>query len=441
MGDFKHATLAGHLRQYFRLARIGDVFAEHHNARVLRHLVLERAVDRRYHRVGLTLRQRRRLELRRRGIDIRREHEVTGRFNCRLGRLQRGLGRLGDFAVHGRGHLVEVGLGRQLFADQERAHLGERIAQRLGRAFVRRLVEPLVVRQRVRVRPDHLGMHERGLALAPHPRHGVADHAVAVDEVGAIAAEDFEVRERLDQLRDIAAGGLHFDRHRNGVAVVFDQVEHRHVARAGRVQRFPEFAFTRRALADRDIGHLVRMKPLLAVGDGANAFVQHASFAGADGLQALRAGGAALRWDIQRLVTPVRRHLPPAGIRIVFRADGAQQHLERRHAELQAERAIAIVGIEPVVAGAQVHSRGSQHGFVSGATDLEKDQALVLELNLLVVDAARQQHRAVGPQQLVACETAPLRARAGGRSCARVGSGCQRRSLHVTKIITPEWML
>ena len=81
------------------------------------------------------------------------------------------------------------------------------------------------------------------------------------------------------------------------------------------------------------------------------------------------------------------------------------------------------------------------HGFVSGATDLEKDQALVLELNLLVVDAARQQHRAVGPQQLVACETAPLRARAGGRSCARVGSGCQRRSLHVTKIITPEWML
>ena len=32
-----------------------------------------------------------------------------------------------------------------------------------------------------------------------------------------------------------------------------------------------------------------------------------------------------------------------------FDADGGEEHLERRHAERQAERAVAIVGIEPVV--------------------------------------------------------------------------------------------
>ena len=32
-------------------------------------------------------------------------------------------------------------------------------------------------------------------------------------------------------------------------------------------------------------------------------------------------------------VAPVRRHLPAAGVGIVLGADGAEEHLERRHAE------------------------------------------------------------------------------------------------------------
>ena len=45
---------------------------------------------------------------------------------------------------------------------------------RLGLALRRRLVQPLVVGQRVRVRARDLGVHERRLALAAHPRDGLA---------------------------------------------------------------------------------------------------------------------------------------------------------------------------------------------------------------------------------------------------------------------------
>ena len=105
---------------------------------------------------------------------------------------------------------------------------------------------------------------------------------------------------------------------------------------------------------------------------------------------------------LRRGVAPVRRHLSAAAGRIVLGADGGEEHFVRRHAEGQAKRAIAIVRIEPVVAGAQLQAGGHEHGFVSGAADLEKDVALVLELDFLVVDPARQEHGAVDHQQFLA---------------------------------------
>ena len=55
-----------------------------------------------------------------------------------------------------------------------------------------------------------------------------------------------------DQLRDVAAGGLDFDRDRDRVAVVLDEADERQRVEAGGVQRLPEFAFARRAFAERD---------------------------------------------------------------------------------------------------------------------------------------------------------------------------------------------
>ena len=118
------------------------------------------------------------------------------------------------------------------------------------------------------------------------------------------------------------------------------------------VERFPELAFARRALAERHVDDFVGVEAA-AIGDRLDAARRcSAGFGAADRVQALRAGGARPRDDVQRLVAPVRRHLPSARARIVLRADGGQQHVERRHTELQAERAIAVVGVKPVVTGA-----------------------------------------------------------------------------------------
>ena len=77
-------------------------------------------------------------------------------------------------------------------------------------------------------------------------------------------------------------------------------------------------------------------------------------------------------------------------------------------AERQAQRAVAVVGKEPVVAGLQLHAGCGQDRLVAGAADLEEDQALVLELDLLVVDPPRQDHRAVRAEKLFAREAAAL---------------------------------
>ena len=127
-------------------------------------------------------------------------------------------------------------------------------------------------------------------------------------------------------------------------------------------------------------------------------------------------------------MAPVRRHLAAAARRIVLGADRREQHLERRHAEREAERAIAVVREEPVVAGAQVQAGGHEHGLVPGAADLEECLALVLELDLLVVDLPRQEHQAVGGEQLVSGQ--PLVLPSARRPGARVRAVGKGRTLH-----------
>ena len=89
-----------------------------------------------------------------------------------------------------------------------------------------------------------------------------------------------------------------------------------------------------------------------------------------------------------------------AGKLVVLRSDGAEQHLERRHPERQTQGSIAIVRVEPVVPGLEVHAGRHEHGFVPGAADLEEDQALVLELNLFVVEPPGHDHRPVRTEQI-----------------------------------------
>ena len=149
------------------------------------------------------------------------------------------------------------------------------------------------------------------------------------------------------------------------------------------------------------------MEAIGAIGDLGDALIQLASFRAADCVETLSAGRTSLGGNIELAMAPVRRHLAPARVGIILGADGGQQHLERCHAERQTQRAISIVGIEPVVAGAQMEPGRRQDAFVAGATDLKKDQALIFELNLLVVETPRQQHDAVGTDQICARQAVP----------------------------------
>src|SRR5262249_44597374 len=81
--------------------------------------------------------------------------------------------------------------------------------------------------------------------------------------------------------------------------------------------------------------------------------------------------------------------------------------------QLQAQRSIAVVRVEPVVTWLKRQARGRADRFVAGSADLKEDLTLGLELYFLVVKLARQQHAAVNGEQLLTVQT--LEDRAGSR--------------------------
>ncbi len=84
-------------------------------------------------------------------------------------------------------------------------------------------------------------------------------------------------------------------------------------------------------------------------------------------------------------MTPVGRHLTSAGGRIGSRADGLLQHLERRDPQSQTQSAVAIIEIEPIVAGTQRHGSGHLHRLMPRAANLKKDAILPLQSDFPVV--------------------------------------------------------
>src|ERR1700733_5249703 len=108
-------------------------------------------------------------------------------------------------------------------------------------------------------------------------------------------------------------------------------------------------------------------------------------------------------------MAPVRWHLTSARGGIVLRADSFEKHFVSRHAERQAESAIAIVGIEPVVSSLENETGGDEYAFMAGAADLEVNFVLALELDFAVVELAREEHRAINADERVAVETVIFR--------------------------------
>ena len=225
--------------------------------------------------------------------------------------------------------------------------------------------------------------------------------------VAAVHLAHQQVGEGAHQLRDAAAGGLDLDRHRDRVAVVLDEVEDGQLQVGGGVEALPELALGRRAVPGGAVDDLVaRERGGRGPGHVARRQVQ-AGLRAADRLEELGAGGRGLRDHVEPRVAPVRGHLPAAGARVVLRPDRAQHHLVGRHAELEHQGPVAVVGVEPVVAGLEDQARRDEHRLVAGAADLEEDPVLALELDLLVVEPPRQEHGAVHREEGLAVQAQP----------------------------------
>ena len=160
----------------------------------------------------------------------------------------------------------------------------------------------LVVRERVRVRARHHRVDEARSCARAHVRDRVGALALAhLEVVAAVHLHDVQPADAAHHLRD-RRGRLVGRAHRDRVAVVGDDVEHREVQTARGVERLPELAFGSRAFAERHVGELVAVRG--AAGElGPPADVAR-RFRAPDRGEALAAGARRLGDDVERLARP-----------------------------------------------------------------------------------------------------------------------------------------
>ncbi len=279
---------------------------------------------------------------------------------------------------------------------------------------------------------DYVSVNESRAVAGAAMLDRCLERGVAGQRIGAVHFRKMKVGKSLHQLADVAARGADLNGNGNGVLVVFDHKEHGQLQVRSGVQRLPEFALAGSTVATGDVDDLVALENhvlelAIVAARLLGRFGMPAEVAAglgtADCLQELRSGGRRLRDDIEFLVSPMGGHLAAAGVGVIGSSDRLQQLLVRRHAQREAERAVAIVGIEPVVAGAQRQSGSDQQCFVSGTGDLEVDLLLALEQDLAIIQLARQVHQPIDIDQLLRREPFVLiRARDGG--LGRCLGGC-----------------
>ena len=131
-----------------------------------------------------------------------------------------------------------------------------------------------------------------------------------------------------------------------------------------------------------------------------------AGLSAAHGMQQLGRGAGGGADNVQRTAAPVGGHLASAAGRIGGRSYSLQQHVVGHDAKGKAERPVAIVGEEPVVAGTQRQRRAHLKRLVAGRRNLEVYLLLTLEQDFAVVHASRQEHQAVDFNQLPVAQAA-----------------------------------
>ena len=136
------------------------------------------------------------------------------------------------------------------------------IALGVGLPLGRGPVVDLVVRERVAVGADDLRVHQRRPLPGPGVLHRLGQHVVGGEHVAAVHFLDEQAGKAGEQLGDRAARRVDLDRHRDGVAVVLHQEDHRQLEVGGGVERLPELALAGGAVAGGAENHFVALDQL-----------------------------------------------------------------------------------------------------------------------------------------------------------------------------------
>ena len=185
-----------------------------------------------------------------------------------------------------------------LTTHKEKAELGDWVAAGFCFALGAAAVKLFVVGKRMRVRTNHMRVNEGWTLAHAAVLDGTFHGRVTFQRLGAVTFFNVHTRIIREELGNISARGLAFDRDRDGVAVIFNVKQDRKFFSAGSIERFVEFAFAGRAFTGRDVHHIVglvfdsiaeRSFASLVVGFR-KLFVIPRRFGGTDGVKELRAG-------------------------------------------------------------------------------------------------------------------------------------------------------
>src|ERR1700683_1651432 len=269
-GEFEDSALALYqlALQVFFAAAIGHVFTEDHDALVALHFIAKRYIDQIGHgfrsgllaigRIGTD--HRLRIERRRSGIEIRRIHILQHALRRGRQSLKRFIDGNLQLFFDLLFEVVDAFLVEDPFPQQKHLGARNRIARGIALAFGVWTVQAFIIGERVRIGTDDMRVYERRTLPLAAILHGTLKRSRTCHWVGAINLFEMEVRKPRDQPRNTASGGLYFDRHGDGVAVILHDENYRQFVESGSVHRLPEFALAGGAVAERDICNLVAME-------------------------------------------------------------------------------------------------------------------------------------------------------------------------------------
>ena len=286
-GDREDPALAFDLFEVLLSRDISYILAEDENLLVASHLVPHAGVEQIDHRRRLTreLRIVLGVELLAGGIDVGRVDAEVDRFRARLRLSESVVSRGENNRIHFVPNLLQVFFSRVALTDEPLRELLHRIARGISVALGGWAVLRFVIRQGMRVGTNHVSVHERRPFSLPRVVDGALHGVVAGEQIAAVHLFDQEIGKGANQLGNAAAGGIHFDRNRDGITVILDQIDDGKLQIRCGVQGFPEFAFTGRTLARRDEDHLVFLESFPDI----EQLRAERSLRGPDSLEKLRA--------------------------------------------------------------------------------------------------------------------------------------------------------